>query len=690
MNKKTFLVEIGTEELPPKSLRFLAESFAKNLTFELHAKCLAHREVHWFATPRRLALLVYDLSVVQPDRIIKNRGPATNISFDSHGRPTSAALRWASSCGITIDQADRMINSKGEWLIYNARITGEQTEKLLPEIVSLCLKKLPVSKQMRWGTSNFQFVRPVHTVILMLGDILIPANIFGIDSSRTISGHRFMGEKNIIINHADNYLQILSAKGKVEANYLVRKKIIQENAKAVAAKINGVVHLDKRLLEEVTALVEWPIVLIAQFEEKFLELPTDVIVHTMMDHQKYFPVYSYTGKLLPYFVFVSNIASENPQLIISGNEKVVRARLVDAAFFFKNDCQHPLEKNLPLLENVIFQKNLGSLRDKTMRLQLLSEWIAKQINSNVGHAKRAALLSKCDLLSQMVFEFSDIQGVMGMHYARLYGEPEEIARAIMEQYYPRFSGDSLPSHSVSCTLAIADKMDTLAGIFGINQYPTGDKDPFALRRSALGVLRIMIEKEIPLDLYTLSVTAVELYGQKIVDTDKTVSEMIKFVLGRLYVWYKERDYSRDTIQAVLACRPTKPLDIHARINAVRNFRNMEQATNLSLAHKRITHILLHTTDDLNQKVHDDFLKEKEEKKLAKNIDIINLHLKTLLSQGKYEDGLLSLTPLSEDINNFFNKVLINTTDTAVRINRLTLLSQLNTLFLKIADLSLLR
>ncbi|VFP82902.1 glycine--tRNA ligase subunit beta [Candidatus Erwinia haradaeae] len=689
MDKKTFLVEIGTEELPSKTLRLLAESFAHNVASELRSRLLSYSVVRWFATPRRLALLVYDLPIVQPDRTVKYRGPALTISFDSHGIPTPVALSWAHRCGITMDQAERLINSKGEWLVYNTRIAGKKTEKLLPEIIYLCLKKIPVLKQMRWGASDFQFVRPIHTIILMLGDVLIPANIFGVNSCNTIRGHRFIGEQNLVINHSDNYLGILSDKGKVEVNYLTRKNIIQEGAKSAAAKINGVVDLDEKLLEEVTSLVEWPVVLIARFEDKFLKIPTDVLIHTMVDHQKYFPVYSYTGKLLPYFIFVSNIVSQNPQLIISGNEKVMRARLADAAFFFKNDCQHPLEDNLPLLQDVVFQQKLGSLRDKTNRVQRLAEWIAIQINSDVSHATRAGLLSKCDLLSQMVFEFSDIKGVMGMHYARLYGEPEEVAVAIMEQYYPRFSGDRLPSSPVSCTLAIAEKMDTLVGILGIGQHPTGEKDPFALRRLALGVLRIMIEKNIPLDLKTLSAEAVKLYGPTISNTN-AINEIIIFMIGRLYAWYKERDYSSKTIQAVLVCQPTKPIDIHARINVVANFHTMESAVNLSLAHKRIVNILAHTTELLTHRVRDTLLREKEEKQLAKRINAVSVDLNLFVSQGKYEDALIALISLSADIKHFFNKVLINTTDKEVRVNRLNLLSKLNTLFLKIADFSLLK
>ncbi|VFP79591.1 glycine--tRNA ligase subunit beta [Candidatus Erwinia haradaeae] len=690
MNKQTFLVEIGTEELPPKSLRFLAESFANNLISELNSIYLSYRTIHWFATPRRLALLVYDLSVMQSERIVQYRGPAIKIAFDCHGLPTQAALSWARTYGITIDQAERLVNNKGEWLMYNAKIPGKKAEQLLPEVISLCLKKLPTLKQMRWGISNFQFIRPVHTIILMLGNTLIPANIFGIDSSAKIYGHRFIGEQTLIIDHADNYLKILLENGKVEANYFKRKKIIQKDAKSAAEKINGIVKIDNILLEEVASLVEWPIVLIAKFEEKFLMIPSDALVHSIVTHQKYFPVYSKTDKLLPYFIFVSNITSSDPQLIISGHEKVIRARLEDAMFFFKNDCKNPLENNLPLLEKVIFQKKLGNLLEKTYRIQDLAEWIATHIHSDACHARRAGLLSKCDLISQMVIEFTEIQGVMGMHYARLGGESEEVAVALMEQYKPRFSGDSLPSHPVSYALSIADKMDTLVGIFGINQHPTGDKDPFALRRLALGVLRIIIEKKLSLDLYTLSVKAIDLYNNKILNSN-TTCDIIKFMLGRLYTWYKEKGYRVDTIQSVLACHLTKPIDIDVRIQAITYFRSTEQSViRLSLVHKRIVNILSQTNEKLNNTVYKNLLKEPEEIQLNNRITAINVNLNSFLLKEQYKDILMDLILLNKEINNFFNKVLVNSPEKKLRMNRLTLLSRLNHLFLTIADLTLLK
>jgi len=537
MTEKTFLVEIGTEELPPKALRSLAESFAANLTAELDAANLPHGDVKWFAAPRRLALKVSGLHESQADREVEKRGPAVVQAFDAEGKPSKAAEGWARGCGITVDQADRLVTDKGEWLVYRAHVKGESAQQLLPAMIATSLAKLPIPKLMRWGDSDVQFVRPVHTVTLLLGDELIPAKILGIDSARTLRGHRFMGEPEFTIDNADQYPQILLERGKVIADYEQRKAIIKQDAEKAAKEIGGIADLSESLLEEVASLVEWPVVLTAKFEEKFLAVPAEALVYTMKGDQKYFPVYDAAGKLLPNFIFVANIESKDPQQIISGNEKVVRPRLADAEFFFNTDRKKRLEDNLPRLETVLFQKQLGTLRDKTDRIQALSGWIAEKIGANVENAKRAGLLSKCDLMTNMVFEFTDTQGVMGMHYARHDGEQEEVAVALNEQYQPRFAGDELPASLVACALAIADKMDTLAGIFGIGQHPKGDKDPFALRRAALGVLRIIVEKNLSLDLQTLTEEAVRLYGDKLTNA-KVVDEVVDFMLGRFRAWYQ--------------------------------------------------------------------------------------------------------------------------------------------------------
>lgn len=689
MTDKTFLVEIGTEELPPKALRSLAEAFAAHFTAELDSAGLTHGEVSWFAAPRRLALKVAALAAAQPDREIEKRGPAVAAAFDAAGNPTKAAEGWARGNGITVDQAERLSTDKGEWLVHRAAVKGEQASALLPAMVTTALSKLPIPKLMRWGASDVQFVRPVHTVTLLLGEELIPATILGVQSARTIRGHRFMGEPEFTLEHADHYPQQLLARGKVMADYAERKAKIKADAEAAAQQLGGVADLSDSLLEEVASLVEWPVVLTATFEEKFLAVPAEALVYTMKGDQKYFPVYSPEGKLLPNFIFVTNIESGDPQQIVAGNEKVVRPRLADAEFFFNSDRKKRLEDNLPRLETVLFQKELGTLRDKTDRIQALAGWIAAQIGADVNHATRAGLLSKCDLMTNMVFEFTDTQGVMGMHYARHDGEAEDVAVALNEQYQPRFAGDALPSNPVACAVAIADKMDTLAGIFGIGQHPKGDKDPFALRRAALGVLRIIVEKNLPLDLQSLTEEAVRLYGSKLSNA-KVVDEVIDFMLGRFRTWYQEEGHSVDTIQAVLARRPTRPADFDARMKAVSHFRTLEAASALAAANKRVSNILAKASDPLNDSVQASLLKENAEIQLATFVTALSDKLQPWFTEGRYQDALVELAQLREAVDNFFDNVMVNAEDDAVRVNRLTLLAQLLQLFLQVADISLLQ
>ncbi|CAI1073627.1 Glycine--tRNA ligase beta subunit [Serratia fonticola] len=689
MTQQTFLVEIGTEELPPKALRSLAEAFAANLTAELDNAGLEHGEVKWFAAPRRLALKVADLSAAQADREVEKRGPAIAQAFDAEGKPSKAAEGWARGCGITVDQAERLVTDKGEWLLYRAHVPGQSAQQLLAGMVSTALSKLPIPKLMRWGDKETQFVRPVHTVTLLLGAELIPGTVLGIDSARTIRGHRFMGEAEFTIDNADQYPQILLERGKVVADYQTRKSLIKRDAELAAQQIGGKADLSESLLEEVTSLVEWPVVLTAKFEEKFLAVPAEALVYTMKGDQKYFPVYDAAGKLLPNFIFVANIESKDPQQIISGNEKVVRPRLADAEFFFNTDRKQRLEDNLPRLETVLFQQQLGTLRAKTDRIQAMAGWIAGQIGADVNHATRAGLLSKCDLMTNMVFEFTDTQGVMGMHYARHDGEAEDVAVALNEQYQPRFAGDELPQSLVACSLAIADKMDTLAGIFGIGQHPKGDKDPFALRRAALGVLRIIVEKNLPLDLQTLTEEAVRLYGDKLTNA-KVVDEVVDFMLGRFRAWYQEEGHAVDTIQAVLARRPTKPADFDARVKAVTHFRTLEAAAALAAANKRVSNILAKSNDTLLDHVHASVLKEPAELKLATHLVVLRDKLEPFFAEGRYQEALVELAALRETVDAFFDGVMVMAEDEAVRVNRLTLLSKLRELFLQVADISVLQ
>lgn len=689
MTQQTFLTEIGTEELPPKALRSLAESFAANLTAELAAANLTHGDVTWYAAPRRLAVKIAGLAESAADREVEKRGPAIAQAFDAEGKPTKAAEGWARGCGITVDQADRMVTDKGEWLLYRAVEKGNKAKELLADMVSRALAKLPIPKLMRWGDKETHFVRPVHTVTMLMGADVIPGEVLGITSDRVIRGHRFMGEAEFTIAHADEYPAILETRGKVMADYDARKAMIKRDAEKAALVLGGVADLTDSLLEEVTSLVEWPVVLTAKFEEKFLAVPSEALVYTMKGDQKYFPVYDKNGNLMPNFIFVANIESSDPSQIIAGNEKVVRPRLADAEFFFKTDCKKRLEDNLPRLSTVLFQQQLGTLRDKTDRLEALAGWIAGQIGADVNHATRAGLLAKCDLMTNMVFEFTDTQGVMGMHYARHDGESEDVALALKEQYQPRYAGDNLPSTPVSDALAIADKMDTLAGIFGIGQHPKGDKDPFALRRAALGVLRIIVEKGYNLDLETLTQEAVRLYGDKLTNAN-VVTDVVDFMLGRFRAWYQEQGYAIDTIQAVLARRPTRPADFDARMKAVTHFRTLEEAAALAAANKRVSNILSKSDDALNDTVLASLMNAPEEIRLAAYVTDLKTQLAPLYAEGKYQEALTELASLREAVDAFFDSVMVMDKDDNIRRNRLTLLNELRNLFLGVADISLLQ
>lgn len=690
MTQHTFLVEIGTEELPAKALRTLGQAFATNISGELDASSVPYGIVNWFATPRRLAVKVCALGGAQIDRVIEKRGPAIIQAFDVDEKPTKAAESWARSLGITVNQAERLSTDKGKWLVYHAQKKGQPVDTLLFGMVSCALNKLPISKMMRWGSDNDRkFIRPIHTVTMLLDDRIIPGNLAGIDVDRILRGHRFMGELEITLEHADQYPQVLQARGRVIADYFQRKEKIRKHVAATAKQLGGLADLSDSLLEEVTSLVEWPVVLTASFEEKFLMLPMEALVCTMKDHQKYFPVYNAAGNLLPHFIFVANIESKDPQQIIYGNEQVIRPRFADTEFFFNIDRKQRLEDLLPRLDTVVFQNQLGSLRDKSERLKGLAAWIAARLNADVSQAARAGLLSKCDLMTKMVCEFTDTQGVMGMYYARHNRELEAVALAQKEQYQPRFAGDALPTTLVSCALAIADKMDTLTGIFGIGQHPKGDQDPFALRRAALGVLRIIVEKQLSLDLQTLTEEAARLYGDKLIN-DAVVNDVIDFMLKRFRAWYQEQGHSVDTIQAVLACRPTRPADFDARVHAVSDFRTLKDAVGLAMTHKRIANILAKSDTLVHADLQEAVLKEPAEIRLATHLVALREKLKPLFEDGRYQEALVELASLREPVDAFFAGVMVMSENKKVRVNRLMLLTQLRELFFQVADISLLQ
>ena len=688
MTTQNFLVEIGTEELPPKALKTLATSFADNVEAELNLAGLSFDKIEWFAAPRRLAVKVLNLATQQPSKEIEKRGPAVSAAFDAEGKPTKAAEGWARGCGITVEQAERIATDKGEWLVHRAKIEGQPTKNLLNDIVANALAKLPIPKPMRWADKTVQFIRPVHTVTMLLGDELIEGEILGVTSARTIRGHRFLGEKEFEIQHADQYPQLLREKGSVVADFNERKAEILAKSQAKATALGGVADIEESLLEEVTSLVEYPNVLAAKFEERFLAVPAEALVYTMKGDQKYFPIYDKDGKLLPHFIFVSNINPEDPTAIIEGNEKVVRPRLTDAEFFFKTDLKQKLVDRLPRLETVLFQQQLGTLKDKTDRIEQLAGEIAKQIGADEAKAKRAGLLSKCDLMTNMVFEFTDTQGVMGMHYARHDGEDEEVAVALNEQYMPRFAGDELPKSLVASAVALADKFDTLTGIFGIGQAPKGSADPFALRRAALGALRIIVEKNLPLDLEDLVKKSAALFGDKLTNSN-VVADVVDFMLGRFRAWYQDEGIAVDVIQAVLARRPTRPADFDARVRAVSHFRTLDSAEALAAANKRVSNILAKADAAIGE-INLTACVEPAEKALAEAVLALRTEVQPLIAQGDYTAVLDKLANLRAPVDSFFDNVMVNAEDPALRQNRLAILNTLQGLFLQVADISVLQ
>ncbi|MCC4800457.1 glycine--tRNA ligase subunit beta [Enterovibrio norvegicus] len=690
---KNFLIELGTEELPPTQLRTLAEAFAANFEKELKDAELTHEGITWYATPRRLALKVASLDEQQADKLVEKRGPAVSVAFDADGNPTKAAQGWARGNGITVEQADRIATDKGEWLLFKQEVKGQDAKEIIVSLADKALANLPIAKPMRWGDKDTQFIRPVKTLTILMGEDLIEGTIMGVASARTIRGHRFMGEPEFTIDNADQYPAILEERGKVMADYEARKAIILADAKKAAELVGGIADLEDDLVEEVTSLVEWPVVLTATFEEEFLKVPAEALVYTMKGDQKYFPVYSEDKQLLPNFIFVSNIESKEPRHVIEGNEKVVRPRLADAEFFFNTDRKRPLIDRLPQLETAIFQKQLGTIKDKTDRITELAGYIADKIGTDVDNAKRAGLLAKCDLMTSMVFEFTDTQGVMGMHYARHDGEAEEVAVALNEQYMPRFAGDDLPSNGVSSALSMADKLDTIVGIFGIGQAPKGS-DPFALRRASLGVLRIIVEYGYDLDLVDLVAKAKSLFaledGTSRLTNDNVESDVIEFMLGRFRAWYQDEGHSVDVIQAVLARRPTQPADFDQRVKAVTHFRSLDAAESLAAANKRVGNILAKFEGQLPAAIDANLLVEDAEKALADKVTSLVDSLAPLFAAGDYQTALTQLADLREPVDSFFDNVMVMAEDEALKANRLALLNTLRSQFMNVADISLLQ
>ena len=683
---ESFLVEIGTEELPPKALKRLSEAFASGIEQGLKDAELAYGDVSIYAAPRRLAVHIEGLQTVQADKVIERKGPAKKAGFDAEGNPTKALQGFARGCGATVEELIEIETDKGIWMAYNLEQKGQPAERLLPNIVSQSLAKLPIPKRMRWGDSDIEFVRPVHWVLMLLGEQVVPATILGHQASNTTRGHRFHAPAEFVISHPSQYVEVLRTQGYVLVDFAERSKSVHTQVTEAAQKAGGTAVIDSALLEEVTALNEWPVAVVGDFDERFLTVPSEALVSAMAGHQKYFHMLDEQNQLMAKFITISNIESSNPAAVKFGNERVIRPRLADAKFFWDQDNKQSLEHFLPRLKTVVFQKQLGTLFDKVERLESLTVIIGKPLGVSAEIATRAARLSKCDLLSEMVGEFPDLQGVMGRYYATEQNENIEVAEAIEAQYRPRFSGDDLPSSAVAQALAIADKLDTITGIFGIGQIPTGDKDPFALRRAALGLVRIMIEKQLDVDLYQLIQSSLELH-ESVESTDALMDEIYDFIIGRLRAYYSDQGISSEQFEAVRVCRPAQPIEFAKRIEAVQQFSQMPAAESLSAANKRIANILKKNSETLPDAVNAELFEDEAEKALWSELEALRETVNAHVAQRDYVAAIRSLATIREAVDQFFDDVMVMTDNLPVRQNRLALLNQIYQLFLQVADVS---
>ncbi|MEJ2402832.1 MAG: glycine--tRNA ligase subunit beta [Candidatus Thiodiazotropha sp.] len=683
------LFELGTEELPPKALKRLAGALSESFIAGLQQASLQHGAVEIFATPRRLALLIHDCALRQPDREIERRGPAIQAAYDASGQPTKAAEGFARSCQTSVNQLETLKSEKGEWLVFRIQETGQPATELLPEIANQALGKLPIPKRMRWGNSEAQFVRPVHWLVFLLGNDVVPCTLLDAQADRQTYGHRFHHPTAIILNTPKDYASVLQDPGKVIASFDQRRGRIEQLVKESAATLGGHADLDPELLDEVTALNEWPVPISASFESRFLEVPQEALVATMKGNQKYFPLFNSDGKLMNHFITIANIDSPKPEVIREGNERVIRPRLADAMFFWQQDGKKTLEQRLDSLKKVIFQKQLGTMYDKSQRVAKLAELIAIEIDGDPDLAHRAGLLSRCDLMTDMVFEFPEMQGIMGRYQAGRDGENPELAQALDEFYMPRFSGDELPKTRTGIAISLAEKLDTLVGIFGIGQKPTGDKDPFALRRAALGALRIIREHSLTLYLPGLLSAVADTMSDRF-NSEDVADEVYRYMLERLKGIYLDLGVTIDLFQAVTEVDPHNLADFDQRIWAMQEFRTLPEADSLSAANKRIRNILKKHTGELANRPDPALFQDPAEQELAAKLNELEPEAQPLFDSSHYSQGLQILSTLREPIDNFFEKVMVMTEDTALRDNRLALLNQMEQLFLSVADLSCLQ
>ncbi|GAB3110916.1 glycine--tRNA ligase subunit beta [Aestuariicella hydrocarbonica] len=686
---KDFLVELGTEELPPTALKKLMLAFSQGIADGLKQQDLAFEAIEPYAAPRRLAVVVRNLEQQTPQKDVVIWGPPAKIAFDADGNPTKAAEAFANKNGIAVSALTSESDGKVEKLVFRSQAGGEATTDLLPAIVEQSLNALPIAKRMRWGASRAEFVRPVHWLIMLFGDDVVDAEMLGLHAARETRGHRFHYNQTLQVDNASDYLKKLPSIAYVMVDYEQRQQLIRQQVEAEAEKINGVAVIDQDLLDEVTGLVEWPVALTGRFEERFLAVPSEALIYSMKEHQKYFPVVDKDGQLLPHFITVSNIESKDPAQVIDGNERVIRPRLSDAAFFFETDKKVSLSEFRQRLKPIVFQAKLGSIFDKTERIKGLAANIAAQLGADVDKAAQAAELCKSDLVSDMVGEFDKMQGLAGYYYAVHEGLDDDVAKALKEHYQPKFAGDALPETMTGTIVALADRIDTLCGIFGIGQKPTGSKDPFALRRASLGVLRLLVEKQLPLDLKALLSAAADQHGSNIGKADETVTTAFAYMVERFRAWYEEDQIAAEVFQAVQAKQLSEPLDIHNRVLAVNAFRALPEAEALAAANKRVSNILAKSNVETASAVDAGLLQEPAEKALAELLTQKSDEVAPLFAANDYTATLAALASLRAPVDDFFDNVMVMADDEALRNNRIALLNQLRQLFLQVADVSLL-
>ena len=684
-----FLVEIGTEELPPKALRSLMDAFGEGLVAAVDDAGLEHGAVHAYASPRRLAVSIDGLAPRQADRPTVQKGPPTRIAFDEDGNPTAAATAFAKKCGVEVSELGTTETDKGEWLVFESVDKGREAHELMPALVERALASLPIPRRMRWGAGDVEFVRPIHWVVMLHGADVVRSAVMQTVAGNLTYGHRFHSSGPIALSEPADYLGALERPGYVIADFDRRRELVRQGVESAAVGAGGHVVDGESLYDEVAALVEWPVALVGRFDEEYLSLPREVVISTLTGHQRYFPVADDSGALLPLFITVANLESSDPDQVRDGNERVIRPRLADAAFFWDSDRRTTLENRKDALREVIYQRGLGSLADKSRRVAMVAAWLASKLDADKADVKRAAELSKCDLLTGMVGEFPELQGIMGRYYALSDSEPETVADAIGEHYRPRFAGDELPATDIGRILAVADKLDTLAGVFSIGKKPTGNRDPFGLRRAALGVIRILIECGLDLDLRKLIAKAVSQQPKGKLDNETIVDDLYHFVSDRLRRYFLDRDSGlvTETFEAVMARRPDSLVDFDRRLAAVQTFARLEQAESLAAANKRIANILRQAGDPDSLTVSKKLLGDDAEQALYNALDNARQKVRPLIGDRQYAEALNILADLRDPVDRFFDDVMVMTDDEAVKNNRLALLGELRALFLDVADIS---